>query len=35
MLTLKRVQQNQANKDLETEALFHYRIAVLLIPVPI
>lgn len=34
-LTLKRVQQNQANKDLETETLFHYRIAVLLILVPI
>lgn len=24
-LTLKGVQQNQANKDLETETLFHYR----------
>lgn len=29
MLTLKHVQQNQDNKELEMTVLFHYRIAVL------
>lgn len=29
MLSLKHVQQNQDNKELEMKGLFHYRIAVL------